>query len=183
MRFFALLALITGLVALYGWLEPTYGVLPALGIVGGVLAVIALVSISAAMILGRGRPGSEKGTATPKTIEVPPSPLPLSVTPAPVDSIDSSPSAASAATAGDKIEPFLSVVKHYAHSPRTGSAPVDDFIRQMEPRVELATKEAVTRAATLVQTGDRATMLAVLGAAMAFGWLLVKIAKPSDSNR
>jgi len=53
----------------------------------------------------------------------------------------------------------------------------------MEPRVELATKEAATRAATLVQTGDRATMLAVLGAAMAFGWLLVKIAKSSDSNR
>ena len=78
------------------------------------------------------------------------------------------------------IEPFLSVVKRYAHSPRTGSAPVDDFIRQMEPRVELATKDAVTRAAMLVQTGDRATMVAVLGAAMAFGWLLVKIAKPSD---
>jgi hypothetical protein len=56
----------------------------------------------------------------------------------------SSPSAASAATAGDKIEPFLSVVKHYTDIPRTGSAPVDDFIRQMEPRVELATKEAVT---------------------------------------
>jgi uncharacterized oligopeptide transporter (OPT) family protein len=181
---FALLALITGLVALYGWLEPTYGVLPALSIVGGVLAVIALVLISAAMILSRGRPGSEKGTATPETIEVPPSPLPLSVTPAPVDSVDSPPSAASAATAGDKIEPILSVVKRYAHIPRTGSAPVDDFIRQMEPRVELATKEAVTRAATLVQTGDRATMLAVLGAAMAVGWLLVKAANPSVvSNR
>jgi hypothetical protein len=179
---FALLALITGLVALYGWLEPTYGVFPALGIVGGVLAMIALVLISAAMILSRGRQGREKSTATPKTIEVPPSPLPLSVTPAPVDSVDS---AASAASAGDKIEPFLSVVKRYAHIPRTGSAPVDDFIRDMEPRVELAAKEAVTRAATLVQTGDRATMLAVLGAAMAAGWLLVKAANPPSavSNR
>jgi transposase len=35
---FALLALITGLVALCAWLEPTYGVFPALSIVGGVLA-------------------------------------------------------------------------------------------------------------------------------------------------
>jgi hypothetical protein len=172
---FALLALITVLLALYGWLEPPYGVLPALSIVGGVLAVTALVLISAAMILSHGRPSSEKGIATPKT---PPSLLPLSVTPAPVDSVVSPPSAA-AATAGDKIEPFLSIVKRYAHIPRTGSAPVDDFIRQMEPRVELATKEAVTRAATLVQTGDRATMLAVLGAAMAVGWLLVKAANPS----
>jgi len=185
---FALLAVITGLLDLYEWMEPTYGIFLALSIVGGVLAVIALVLISAAMILSRGKLGSEKSTATPKTIEVPPSPLPLSVTPvsvtpAPVDSVDSPASATSSATAGDMIEPFLSVVKRYAHSPRTGSAPVDDFIRQMEPRVELATKEAVTRAATLVQTGDRAAMLAVLGAAMAFGWLLVKIAKPSDSNR
>jgi hypothetical protein len=48
---FALLALITGLVALYAWLEPTYGVFPALSIVGGVLAVIALILISDAMIL------------------------------------------------------------------------------------------------------------------------------------
>lgn len=177
---FALLALITGLVALYVWLEPTYGVFPALSIVGGVLAVIALVLISA-MILSRGRPGTEKGTATPNTIEVPPSP---SVTSAPVDSIVSPASAASVVTAGDMIEPFLSVVKRYAHSPSTGSAPVDDFIRQMEPHVEVATKEAVTRAATLVQTGDRATILAVLGAAMAFGWLLVKTANRSVvSNR
>jgi hypothetical protein len=37
-----------------------YGVFPALSIVGGVLAVIALVLISDAMILSRGRPGSEK---------------------------------------------------------------------------------------------------------------------------
>ena len=117
---FALLALIAALVALYGWLEPTYGVFPALSIVGGVLALTALVLISAAMIISRGRPISEKGTPTPKTIEVPPSSLPLSVTPAPIDSVDTSPSAASAATAGDKIEPFLSVVKRYAHLPRTG---------------------------------------------------------------
>ena len=71
--------------ALYAWLEPTYGVFPALSIVGGVPAVIALVLISDAMILSRGRPGNEKGTAMPKTIEVPPSPLPLSVTPAPLE--------------------------------------------------------------------------------------------------
>ena len=57
---FALLALITGLVALYAWLEPTYGVFPALSVVGGVLAVIALVLIGAAMIVGRGRTSSRR---------------------------------------------------------------------------------------------------------------------------
>jgi uncharacterized protein YjbJ (UPF0337 family) len=57
---FALLAFITGLVALYAWLEPAYGVFQALDIVGGVLAVIALISISAAMIVGRGRTSSRR---------------------------------------------------------------------------------------------------------------------------
>jgi uncharacterized protein YjbJ (UPF0337 family) len=57
---FALLAFITGLVALYAWLEPAYGVFQALGIVGGVLVVIALVSISAAMIVGRRRTSSRR---------------------------------------------------------------------------------------------------------------------------
>jgi hypothetical protein len=50
---FALLALLTWLVALYTWLEPDYGAFQALNIVGGILAVIALVLISAAMIAGR----------------------------------------------------------------------------------------------------------------------------------
>ena len=52
---FALLAFITGLVAFYARLEPAFGVLQALGIVGGVLAVIALVLVGAAMFVGRGR--------------------------------------------------------------------------------------------------------------------------------
>jgi uncharacterized protein YjbJ (UPF0337 family) len=55
---FALLALLTWLLALYARLEPAYGVIQALGIVGGVLAVIALVLISAAMIVGRARTSS-----------------------------------------------------------------------------------------------------------------------------
>src|ERR1700731_4943296 len=57
---FALLAFITGLVALYAWLEPAYGVFQALGIVGGVLAVIALVLVSTAMIVARGRTSSRR---------------------------------------------------------------------------------------------------------------------------
>ncbi|MGA7386211.1 MAG: hypothetical protein WBW81_16395 [Methylocella sp.] len=57
---FALLAFITGLVAFYAWLEPAFGVLQALGIVGGVLAVIALVLVGAAMFVGRGRTTSSR---------------------------------------------------------------------------------------------------------------------------
>ena len=57
---FALLALLTWLVALYARLEPAYGVIQALGIVAGVLAVIALVLISAAMIVSRARTSSRR---------------------------------------------------------------------------------------------------------------------------
>ena len=57
---FALLALLAWLVALYTRLEPAYGVFQALNIVGGVLAVIALVLISAAMIVGRARTSSRR---------------------------------------------------------------------------------------------------------------------------
>jgi uncharacterized protein YjbJ (UPF0337 family) len=57
---FALLALLTWLAALYVRLEPAYGVFQALGIVAGVLAVIALVLVSAAMIVARGRTSSRR---------------------------------------------------------------------------------------------------------------------------
>ena len=57
---FALLALLTWLVALYTRLEPAYGEFQALIIVGGVLAVIALVLVSAAMIVARGRTSSRR---------------------------------------------------------------------------------------------------------------------------
>ena len=57
---FALLALLAWLVALYTRLEPAYGVFQALSIVGGVLVVIALVLISAAMIVGRARTSSRR---------------------------------------------------------------------------------------------------------------------------
>jgi hypothetical protein len=57
---FVLLALLTWLLALYMRLEPAYGAFQALGIVGGVLAVIALVLISAAMIVSRARTGSRR---------------------------------------------------------------------------------------------------------------------------
>jgi hypothetical protein len=57
---FALLALLAWLVALYTRLEPAYGEFQALIIVGGVLAVIALVLISAAMIVGRARTSSRR---------------------------------------------------------------------------------------------------------------------------
>ena len=55
--FALLLAFLTGLVALYAWLEPAYGVFQAFG---RVLAVIAFASIGAAMFIGRRRTSSRR---------------------------------------------------------------------------------------------------------------------------
>ena len=57
---FALLALLVWLAALYTRLEPAYGVLQALNIIGGILAVIALGLIGAAMIVSRARTSSRR---------------------------------------------------------------------------------------------------------------------------
>jgi hypothetical protein len=71
------------------------------------------------------------------------------------------------------LDTALDVVRLFAKSPRSGIEPIDNIIRAVEPRAE-EVAEAVHRAATLVQTGDRKTMVAVLGAAAAMGWLIAK---------
>ena len=167
---FALLALMTGFVELYVWLEPLYGMSRALDIAGGCFVVTALVFIGAAMIVTNGNLRSGKVTATPKSLDIPPH-LPLSESPVTDRAVPPSGTAPGSA-ASDLIAPLLLLVK--AQVPRIGSAPIDDLMRGMEPRIEKAAEDTVTHAATLVQSGDHGAMLAVLGAAMVFGWLLVK---------
>jgi hypothetical protein len=50
---FTLLALVTGLIALYAYLQPEYGTLPALGIVGGTMVAVAIILALAAALIGR----------------------------------------------------------------------------------------------------------------------------------
>jgi hypothetical protein len=63
---FVILALIAGLVALYAYLEPIYGVLPALGVIGGSLVVLALVLLIAASIVGRGKSAKKASRKRPR---------------------------------------------------------------------------------------------------------------------
>jgi hypothetical protein len=60
------------------------------------------------------------------------------------------------------LDSAMDLVRLFAKSLRTGIEQIDNIIRAVEPRAEEATKEAVHRAATLVQTGDRKTMIAIL---------------------
>lgn len=65
---FVALALIAGLIAFYVYLYPLYGVIPALGIVGGLLAAVALVCGLAAMLIAR-RKSAKKAAAESVTSE------------------------------------------------------------------------------------------------------------------
>jgi hypothetical protein len=52
---------------------------------------------------------------------------------------------------------------------------VDNMLRALAPKAEEATRETVARAANLVRYGDRSTVLAILGTALAVGWAMTKV--------
>jgi hypothetical protein len=165
---FATLAILAGFVSLFVWLQPLYGTLPAIGIVAGALALIALVFTAIAVVVGRRRPEPINLSELASTIR-------SSEGVAETDrASDKAKPAAASPASSEMLDSALDVVWLFAKSPRTGIEPIDNIIRAVEPRAEEATKEAVHRAATLVQTGDRKTMIAILGAAAAMGWLIAK---------
>jgi hypothetical protein len=164
---FATLAILAGFVSLFVWLQPLYGTLPAIGIVAGALALIALVFTAIAVVVGRRRPEPINLSELASTIR-------SSEGVAETDRASDKAKPAASPASSEMLDSALDVVWLFAKSPRTGIEPIDNIIRAVEPRAEEATKEAVHRAATLVQTGDRKTMIAILGAAAAMGWLIAK---------
>jgi len=176
---FAALAILAGFVSLFVWLQPLYGTLPAIGIVAGALVLIAVMFVAIAVVVGKRRP-------EPMNLSAPAGTNLSHEQVAETRKVGSPGGAAATDLASDKSEPAsatssseildsaLAVVRHFAKSPKTGIEPIDNIIRAVEPRAEEATREAVHRAATLVQTGDRKTMIAILGTTAALGWLIVK---------
>jgi hypothetical protein len=165
---FATLAILAGFVSLFVWLQPLYGTLPAIGIVAGALALIALVFTAIAVVVGRRRPEPINLSELASTIR-------SSEGVAETDrASDKAKPAAASPASSEMLDSALDVVWLFAKSPRTGIEPIDNIIRAVEPRAEEVAREAAHRAATLVQTGDRKTMIAILGAAAAMGWLIAK---------
>lgn len=163
---FATLAILAGFVALFVWLQPLYGTLPAIGIVAGASALIALVFTAITVVFGRRRP-------EPINLSELASMIRSSEGVAETDRVSDKAKPA-ASSSSSEIDSALDVVRLFAKSPKTGIEPIDNLIRAVEPRAEEVAREAAQRAATLVQTGDRKTMIAILGAAAATGWLIAK---------
>jgi hypothetical protein len=161
-----LLALVAGLIALFLWLQPRFGNLAATGIVGGgLLAVAAVLAICAYVIFRRKSP-------------------PIAI--ADIPQQDAAPPVADAGPANaselprrpislGEVDAMFSLAGRYGRMPQTGIEPIDNLVRAVAPKAEEATREAVAGAANLIRHGDRTTILTVLGAAVAAGWLLTKV--------
>jgi len=179
---FGLLAMLTGLVAAYIWAEANWGPYVALGIIGGALAVLALVLLLAGLAAARSKAVESKPSdeSTPNPIKTSVTSLPPPQSAAAVSGTHPEILTAELPAAANMVEPFMSLVSKYARVPKTGLEPVDNLLRQMQPHAQVATDDAIKRATVLVQTGDRTTVIAILGAAAALGWLVVRSA---DQNK
>jgi len=74
----------------------------------------------------------------------------------------------------EEVESLFAVAGQFTRLPHTGVESVDNMLRALAPKAEEATREAVARAANLVRHGDRSTVLAILGTALAIGWAMTK---------
>jgi len=146
---FTLLALVAGLVLLYAFLEPEYGATTALAIIAGSLVAVALVCVLAAALVGRGK--SKQKPAQPN-----------------VEWQD-----------GDEdwrhqsryVTPRSAAARHRPESDAVDTLVSLASLAQRRDRRALENRVSAD-ALGLVQNGNRRTMLAVLSAVAAVGWLM-----------
>ncbi len=168
---FGLLALITGLIAVYVWAEARWGTFVALGIIGGGLVVIAALLLVSGLSVARSKSQTPRRPVAAAPVQVPAQRLP-----APATALAAVQPDVLRAEQANMVEPFLSLVSRYARMPKIGVEPIDQLLGQMQPSAAVAADEAVRRAARLVQTGDRTTMIAILSAATVLGWMMARSA-------
>lgn len=171
-----LFAVLIGFLALFVWAESRWGTYPALALIGGLFVAGAIAALLGGLWAARSTPKLEEvkravpPAAAATAFPEPPPPFPETQ--------------AFQNPGRTEIDPFLYMLGRYARMPKTGVGLIDELLLQAGPRVEMAANDMVRRAAGLVREGDRKTMLTVLGAAAAFGWLMVTSSeRSSDSGR
>jgi Putative Actinobacterial Holin-X, holin superfamily III len=161
-----LMAFVPALVAFFLWLRPQFGDILSLAIVAGVLAgLAAFLAISAAVAIRRS-PAPDRTQLKNQGTTAPANPV--------ITSVESAPARRLTAVSPKEVDDFLSFAGRFAKVPRTGIEQIDDLVVAVSPKAEEMTKEAIARAATMVRSGDRATVFTILGAAVAAGWLMTK---------
>jgi hypothetical protein len=169
-----LFAILIGLLALYVWAESRWGTYPALALIGGLFVAGAIAALLGGLWAAR---------STPKLAEIKPGIAPAAASTASPDPPRLFPETNAARGAEPtELDPFLYMLGRYAQMPKTGVGLIDDLLLQAGPRVEVVANDVVRRATTLVREGDRKTMLTILGAAAALGWLIVRSSERSSGS-
>jgi hypothetical protein len=175
------MAVVVGLIALYLWVASVYGPMAGLGVVGGLLVVVALIlgfvaaararllSLPPADLPQRPRPKVE---ATPVVL----SPAPL-VPATDFASYQTAASEAPIASASDLIEPLTFLASKYFRFPTIGNPMLDDAIGHLRSAARGSTDEAIGRAANVVRYGSGVNQAAVLAGAAFLGWLATHYAR------
>jgi hypothetical protein len=173
----ALFAVIVGLIALYQWTALNYGPFVGFGVVGGLLVLVTAGLVITAMAVGRSAPNAVTENEASAAVSPLAAPQPLAL-PKPEPSLHAfatGQAAQSPINTDGVFEPIFALVNRYVQMPATGNPAVDDVLGQLGTTAQGATNEALVRSARLVQTGDRTTMLTVLGSAAFLGWLMAHI--------
>jgi hypothetical protein len=140
---FTTLALLAGLVLLFAWLEPEYGAITALATIAGSLVGITLLLVLAAALVGRNRSASARTDRDEELAEW---------------AREKEMASYDADRAPDALAPLAGVA-----APNS----LTELFRPDPTR-----PRANTDLLALLQSGDRRTTLAVIGALFAVGWLL-----------
>jgi hypothetical protein len=167
----ALLLLIVGLAALYKWGELHYGPFGGLALDAAALIVVGGASALAALWIAKPREGGASTDAQTPPVQLTHRPQSAATD---AERLASPTYRPSRAKAEDLIEPMFVLLDRYVRWPVTGQPALDRVLNELGSRAQPTTNEAVERAAELVRSGDRATMLSVLGVSALFGWLLVR---------
>jgi len=178
-----LMALVAGLITLFFWLEPQVGSIAAMGIIAGCLLVIGIILAVCAAMIGRKEtpriaPATAKPVATADIASARMTGEKLDLAGHDTlrrDYLGLGEFQPARPVTAEEVESLFAVAGQFARLPHTGIESVDNMLRGLAPKAEEATREAVTRAANLVRYGDRSTVLAILGTALAIGWAMTKV--------
>jgi hypothetical protein len=178
-----LMALVAALITLFFWLEPQVGSIAAMGLIAAGLLVIGIILAVSAAIIGRketprvpvvvANPAATPDIAAARMAETK---LDLAGgEPVGRDYLGLGGFQPARPVTAEEVESLFAVTGQFTRLPHTGIESVDNMLRGLAPKAEEATREAVARAANLVRYGDRATVLTILGTALAVGWALTKV--------
>jgi hypothetical protein len=174
-----LLAVIVCLIALYRWAVLHYGAFTGLALVAGVLVILAAIFAGIALAYANSR---SSGVLTSGRVTAPQPALFAQSIPTRRDEATASSYQSSSAKAEDLLEPLHVLLGRYLRVPKTGKQTINNLLRKVGKQEKDTKNDAVAHAAQLVRSGDRATMLSVLGTAALLGWLAARGAEQAGPS-